>query len=98
MESPARAAPGQSITCRLIAKEGQQTLVIQDEGVGIAADVLPRVFDLFFTTRSQGVGLGLALCKKIIELHQGTITIDSEDNRGTSVRLDIPLHYHRIAE
>ncbi|MBF0289744.1 MAG: hypothetical protein HQM14_18175 [SAR324 cluster bacterium] len=84
------SSPGQTVQCRLLSTKGRQTIVIQDEGNGIAPDVLPRVFECFFTTRSQGVGLGLALCKKIIELHQGKVTMESQEGKGTVVYLEIP--------
>ena len=84
------SASGNSVTCQLISKDKEQWVVITDQGKGISVENLPRVFDCFFTTRSQGVGLGLALCKKIVELHQGEVTIDSQENKGTQVRLTLP--------
>ncbi len=85
------SSAGQTIECRLLSMQDRQTIVIQDHGKGIATELLPRVFECFFTTRSQGVGLGLALCKKIIELHQGTITMESQEDQGTVVYLEIPV-------
>ena len=71
-------------------------LTIADNGVGIAADVLPRVFDAFFTKRPTiGTGIGLFVAKQFVEGHGGQITIDSDidpERRGTAVRILLPTH------
>jgi signal transduction histidine kinase len=46
---------------------------IDDSGPGISADVLPHLFEPFFTTRSQGLGMGLSICRRIVEAHGGCI-------------------------
>ncbi|RMF91994.1 MAG: PAS domain-containing protein, partial [Candidatus Schekmanbacteria bacterium] len=56
---------------------------IKDSGVGIREDNINQVFDPFFTTKSKGVGLGMAIVKRIIELHGGTISVESEEGKGT---------------
>jgi two-component system sensor histidine kinase HydH len=58
-----------------------------DSGCGIGAEKLPKVFDPYFSTKKEGTGLGLALSKKIIEDHNGRISITSEEKRGTIVTL-----------
>ena len=69
-------------------------LTIADNGVGISADILPRVFDAFFTTRATvGTGIGLFVAKQFVEGHGGRITIDSSiatERHGTSVRVFLP--------
>lgn len=65
---------------------------IVDTGTGIDKENLPYVFDPFFSTKSRGTGLGLALCKKIIvENHRGQIDIESEKNMGTTVTIAFPF-------
>ncbi len=70
-------------------------LTIEDNGVGIAADVLPKVFDAFFTTRSAvGTGIGLFVAKQFVEGHGGQIEIQSSndaENHGTVVRVFLPI-------
>jgi PAS domain S-box-containing protein len=70
-------------------------LTIQDDGVGIAPDDLPRVFDAFFTTRGTvGTGIGLFIAKQFIEGHGGRIEIESKkdtDDHGTIVRVFLPV-------
>jgi PAS domain S-box-containing protein len=65
----------------------QVQISIQDAGPGIAAEVLPHVFEPLFTTKSFGTGLGLPTVKQIVEGHGGTISIDSVLGRGTTVRI-----------
>ncbi len=64
---------------------------IQDNGPGIPAAVLARVFDPFYTTRTQGSGLGLSICQTIIREHGGSISIESVVGQGTSVLIDLPV-------
>jgi PAS domain S-box-containing protein len=72
------------------------SLTVADDGVGIAADVLPKVFDAFFTKRpAVGTGIGLFVAKQFVEGHGGQIGIDSHiepENRGTLVRVFLPSH------
>jgi PAS domain S-box-containing protein len=65
-------------------------LTISDTGPGIRADVLPRIFEPLFTTKSFGVGLGLPTVRQIVEQHGGTIDIDSAVGIGTTVRIHLP--------
>ncbi len=65
-------------------------ITVKDTGHGISAADLPRVFDPFFTTKARGTGLGLALCKKIVDEHGGKIRVHSEEGKGTSVAIILP--------
>jgi signal transduction histidine kinase len=68
-------------------------MTVRDTGVGIAPDLLPRVFDPFFTTRlpSQGAGLGLTLAREAVWRMRGDIRIDSGVDQGTCVEIVVPL-------
>ncbi|HVJ93532.1 MAG TPA: ATP-binding protein [Labilithrix sp.] len=72
---------------------GVAEIAVVDTGDGIPKDVLPRIFDPFFTTKptGQGTGIGLALARKVVEEHGGTLRIESEIGRGTSAILRLPL-------
>ena len=72
---------------------GALTLAVTDSGHGIGQDDLPRIFEPFFTTRARGTGLGLALCKKIVEEHRGSIRVESTAGCGTSVEIHLPALY-----
>ena len=63
---------------------------IVDNGRGIDADARDRIFDPFFTSRENGTGLGLALCRKIVDQHQGTIDVESTLGEGTEFVLTFP--------
>ena len=66
-------------------------IVLQDNGVGIPEDHLPRIFDFMFSTKPTGSGLGLSIAKKILSDHRGEITVRSEPNRGSVFTLRIPI-------
>jgi PAS domain S-box-containing protein len=64
---------------------------IIDNGKGITQENIQKLFNPFFTTKETGNGLGLAICKKIINLHQGDIHVTSEINKGTTFSITLPL-------
>jgi signal transduction histidine kinase len=68
-------------------------LTVSDTGTGIAADVLPRIFESFFTTkpRGQGTGLGLAICRDIARTHGGEMTVTSRPGEGSTFALWMPV-------
>jgi two-component system NtrC family sensor kinase len=74
-------------------KPQRVTIRIVDNGIGIPKEHLKRVFDPFFTTKpaGSGVGLGLSLCQRIILANGGTIRIDSEVGKGTSISIGLPV-------
>ena len=66
-------------------------LLISDEGSGIPEDIREKIFDLYFTTKSDGSGIGLAMTYRILQLHHGSIEVQSKTGRGTEFELRIPL-------
>ena len=75
------------------AKRPGVYIEITDNGAGIPAELLPKIFDLFVTTKpsGKGTGLGLVVCQEIVKAHGGTIDIESEVGTGTSVRIYLPI-------
>ncbi len=72
------------------AGNGKADVIISDNGDGIDKNLLAKVFDPFFSTRAQGTGLGLPICRQIMNNHGGSIDLASERGAGTTVTLSIP--------
>jgi len=70
--------------------EDSVNINIKDNGSGIANEYMNKIFDPFFSTKAKGTGLGLSVCLQIINLHGGTIGIESEPGKGTSVCIALP--------
>jgi signal transduction histidine kinase len=75
------------------ARKGDKFLevAISDTGDGISEDVIGKIFDPLFTTRAKGIGLGLAVCKSIIERHGGAIGVESKVGEGATFTVKLPL-------
>lgn len=83
-----------SITVILEKKEGQALIKVQDTGIGMSPEVMQHAFDIFYqgdVDNHKGSGLGLALCKELVQLHHGTITASSEKHKGTLFTVALPL-------
>lgn len=65
-------------------------VIIEDNGAGISEDILNKIFEPFFTTKAKGTGLGLPVCRQIINMHRGTIAVESELNKGTAFTIIVP--------
>ncbi len=76
-----------------LAGENRPSIQVEicDSGPGIASECLDKVFEPFFTTRAQGTGLGLSIAKRIVDQHQGSITLEPEHPKGTRVTVVLPL-------
>jgi two-component system sensor histidine kinase PilS (NtrC family) len=70
----------------------EATIRIVDSGMGIASEHLEHIFDPFFTTKPAGTGLGLAIAYRIIQDHNGTIDVKSEEGKGTAVIINLPYY------
>ena len=81
---------GGQITITAIRKGESVVLTIRDEGEGIPDENIPKLFLPLFTTKSKGIGLGLAICKRLVEAHGGNIVVTSKVNAGTEVTIEIP--------
>ncbi|MFZ5632677.1 MAG: two-component system sensor histidine kinase AtoS [Bacillota bacterium] len=66
-------------------------VAVKDNGCGIPEEVIPNLFEPFFTTKSKGTGLGLAIAHEIMEAHNGFIQVESKLNRGTTVKVFLPV-------
>jgi len=66
-------------------------VLVDDSGPGIPDDVLPHLFDAFFTTKREGMGMGLSICRSIVEAHGGRISAENRSEGGASFRLALPI-------
>lgn len=79
------------------SREGQDVICeIEDSGCGLEEENVARVFDPYFTTKSDGTGLGLAMSAKIVEEHYGSMEFRSAPGRGTVVKVFLPAYFEEI--
>jgi PAS domain S-box-containing protein len=74
-----------------LREDGQIQISVDDTGPGLPQDKNDRIFDAFFTTKPQGSGMGLAICKSIVESHGGRIWANGNDGRGATFHFALPL-------
>jgi PAS domain S-box-containing protein len=78
---------------RIASKESDDNLEIAfiDNGIGIPEDVMRKLWTPLFTTKTNGIGLGLCICKRLVEAHGGRISVESAVGKGTTFRLIVPI-------
>lgn len=72
--------------------EGELTLVVEDTGAGMSEDVLTRCKELFYTTKDESSGIGLALCNRFVEEASGSMDIESAPSLGARITIRVPVH------
>jgi signal transduction histidine kinase len=97
MENGCKYSPDERVSVRISFEPGQIQLTFSDKGYGIPAEDLPHIFEPFYRSESTmtviGHGIGLALTKRIIELHRGQIKVESVVDKGTTFRIILPIPY-----
>jgi two-component system, NtrC family, sensor kinase len=81
---------GGQVVVRTRGEHGRVEIAVEDNGIGIPSELIPRLFDPFFSTKERGNGLGLALTQQIIQDHGGEIHVASRVGRGTTFTLSVP--------
>jgi signal transduction histidine kinase len=82
---------GGAVTLRADPRpEGQIELSVRDQGTGIPPEDLDKVFRLYYTTKPDGNGIGLPLVYRAVQMHGGTVHVESAVGRGTTVIIDLP--------
>jgi two-component system, NtrC family, sensor histidine kinase HydH len=84
------SAPGQFVEIRATPSSDEMLILVADHGKGIQPEHLENIFNPFFTTRPDGVGLGLALVSKIVDEHQGRVNVFSEPGVGATFEIVLP--------
>lgn len=80
------------LSVTLLREGGEAVVRVSDNGPGIPPDRLERVFEPFVSTKGKGMGLGLAICREIVEAHAGRLEVESAVGVGTTFTLRLPLH------
>src|SRR5579872_2139181 len=87
----AQAMPeGGTLTVSLAVEGAEAIVTIRDQGVGISAEIRDKIFNLYFTTKKEGSGIGLAMAYRILQLHSGSIAVRSEVGQGSTFTLRLP--------
>jgi PAS domain S-box-containing protein len=87
---------GGTITLSCIQKDGRIEITFADTGTGIPEEIMPKIFSPLFTTKAQGMGFGLSICKRMVEAHGGTITVKTEKGKGTEFTVTLPIETKQI--
>ena len=74
-----------------VAEPGSVLVAVKDTGAGLDPGVAERMFQPFFTTKPDGLGMGLAICRSIVEAHGGRLWVSSREPHGVDVRFTVPL-------
>ncbi len=82
---------GGSLTVKNEVSSGAMNVVFADTGIGIEKHNMPKLFTPLFTTKAKGMGFGLSICKRIVEAHQGSISVDSSPEKGSTFTVSIPV-------
>jgi signal transduction histidine kinase len=82
---------GGSLTISATRRGEEMSFAVADTGVGIAPENMVRLFEPLFTTKSEGIGLGLAVSKRLVEANGGRIEVQSEPGVGSTFTLYLPL-------
>jgi signal transduction histidine kinase len=72
-------------------KENQVVILVEDNGIGMDQQTLAHAFEALYTTRAKGTGLGLAIVKKIVDEHGGTVSLESNPEKGTQARIVLQI-------
>jgi len=83
---------GGTLTLRTSNREDAVRIEVSDTGKGLTPEECSRLFTPYYTTKQQGTGLGLAIVQSVVSDHLGTISVTSEEGRGTTFRIDFPEH------
>ncbi|MDE0455967.1 MAG: PAS domain S-box protein [Chromatiales bacterium] len=80
-----------TITVATVPRSDMVEVVVADDGPGLPAEVRERVFEPFVSTKPDGIGIGLSICRTIVEAHGGKIALDTGTRRGTRFRFSVPV-------
>lgn len=82
---------GGKLTVSIKSSPNRAYISIEDTGVGVSKENLPKLYDPFFSTKSTGLGLGLAMTKRVVEDHGGKVDFYSEEGKGSAITISLPI-------
>ena len=88
---------GGLLRIEILHEGGECCVNVSDEGAGIPPEIREKIFNLYFSTKGKGSGIGLAMTFRVVQLHNGTIDFTSEPGRGTTFRMRFPAIYRESA-
>jgi two-component system sensor kinase FixL len=94
----ANPAGRRNLTVTAAAGDGKSVLRVRDEGPGLAPGILEQVFAPFYTTKPDGLGMGLAICRSIVTAHGGRLTAENHPDGGAVFRLELPPHPRSVPQ
>jgi signal transduction histidine kinase len=100
-ENALKYAPGSKITISLKGNTDKQIVTFADYGPGIPSEHLPFLFERFYRVPGQpnkrGTGLGLFICKQIVQAHHGQISVKTAPGKGTAFLIELPVHQGKVS-
>jgi signal transduction histidine kinase len=82
---------GGDLTVSTNASNDRAYIIIEDTGIGVSRENLSKLFDPFFSTKSTGLGLGLAMTKRVVEEHGGKVDFQSTEGKGSTINIALPV-------
>ena len=89
---PVKDRPRELVIRTRLDEASQVLVTVSDSGVGVAAENADRLFDAFFTTKSNGMGMGLSICRSIVDAHGGRLSASDNSGPGATFQFTLPLH------
>jgi signal transduction histidine kinase len=83
---------GGELTVGASEKDGFMEVKVRDTGHGMTEETIGKIFDPLYTMKAKGIGLGLAVCKSIVERHEGNIQVESKVGKGSTFTVRLPLN------
>ncbi len=81
------------VTLKIFPLDKIVNIHVIDEGIGINNAIQDKIFDAFFSTKQQGMGMGLNICRSIIEKHQGVLSVENNANKGCTFKVTLPIEF-----
>jgi signal transduction histidine kinase len=96
MEAMAQMNGERRLTLKTEQSDGEVIVSVSDTGAGVSRDRLPKIFERFFSTKPEGMGMGLAISRSLVEEHGGRIWVESIEGQGSTFRFALPILPNRI--